>query len=174
MGLKVHDNGFVEITNEEDALEALNRFRELQEAIKEIREENDMDAMEKDAVAYKAAAQEFMLRTDQEHIEGDGWHGTIVKGSGTSHWIETEDDIPENARDDVDSLDAIIERKCESLISEKGSKARKLWMKMTKRVVDPVAIEELVNEGKLDVDEIAPAWYETPRAPYLRIFEDGD
>lgn len=168
----MHENGFVEIKTQKDALEALKRFRELKEGIEEIRAENDLDAMEKDAAAYKVAAQGFMLRSNIDSIQGDGWHGTVVRSSGTSHWIETEDDIPENARDDVESLDTIIERKTKSKISEKGSKARKLWMKMTKRVLDPEAIEELVQEGKLKVDEIAPAWYETQRAPYLRIWDD--
>lgn len=171
--LRVHDNGFVEVKTEEEALEALTKFRELQEAIREIKEENDLDAMEKDAVAFKVAAQEFMLRTDIDHIEGDGWHGTMVKGAASSHWIETDDDIPDEIGErDVMSLQSIVEKKTKSKISEKGSKARKLWMKMTKRIVDPEAIEELVQEGKLKVDEISPAWYETQRKPYLRIWND--
>ena len=174
MALKVQDNGFVEITTEDDALEALNRFRELKEAIDEVREENGLAEMEKDAAAYKAAAQEFLVRSNTDHIQGEGWHGTVVRGAGTSHWIETEDDMPETTDRDVVPLRTIIEEKCKSEISEKGSKARKLWMKMTKRVLDTDAIEELVKEGKLDVDEISPAWFETQRAPYLRIFEDGE
>lgn len=176
MALKVHDNGFVEITSKKDALDALVKFRELQEAIREIREENDLDEMEKDAAAYKVAAQKFLVDSEIDHIEGDGWHGTIVKGAASSHWIATEDDIPEDVvgERDVMPLQQIIEEKTNSKISEKGSKARKLWNKMTRRVIDPAAIEELVQEGKLKVDEISPAWYETQRAPYLRIFEDGD
>jgi urocanate hydratase len=70
------------------------------------------------------------------------------------------------------SLQSIIEKKFKSKVSVKGSKARKMWMKITKRVLDPEAIEELVQEGALDVDEISPAWYETKRAPYLRVYED--
>jgi urocanate hydratase len=172
MALKIHDNGFVEIKTEKDALEALRRFRELKEGIDEIRRENDLDDMEKDAAAYKASAQNFMIQANLKHLQGDGWHGTLVESSGTSHWIETDDDLTENMRKDARSLQSIIEEKFKSSITEKGSKARKMWLKITKRVLDPDAIEEQVNEGKLKVDEISPAWYETSRAPYLRIFED--
>ena len=172
MALKVHDNGFVEIKTEKDAVQALNAFRNLKSEIDEVRKESGLDEMEKDAAAYKAAAQKFMIDMKLDHLQGDGFHGTLVKGTGGSTWIATDDDLTDKSPARCQSLQSIIEKKFKSKVKTKGSKARKVWMKVTKRVIDPEKIEEVVNEGILDVDEIAPAWYETERAPYLRIFED--
>lgn len=172
MGLKVHDNGFVEIKTKKDAIEAMARFRDLQAEIQELKEESGLNDLEKDAVAYKAAAQSYMIDAGLDHLPGDGFHGTLVKGSGASHWIATDDDLTGNEPARCQSLQSIIEKKFKSSIKAKGSKARKVWMKITKRVIDPDAVEEAVNAKLLSVDEIAPAWYETTRAPYLRIFED--
>src|SRR5580765_1218084 len=126
MALKVHDNGFVEIKTEKDALEALVRFRNLKAEIDEVRRENELDEMEKDAAAYKAAAQEFLVRSNTDHIQGDGWHGTIVKGAGASHWIATDDELTTDAPKRCKSLQSIIEKKFKGSVKQKGSEARKL------------------------------------------------
>lgn len=170
--MKVHDNGYIEITTDEDAIEALQNAKNLQNEIEEVKAESGLDELEKDLTAYKAALRDFMIRTNIEHIPGDGFHGTLVKGSSGSRWITTDDDISENDPERVMSLQACIEKKFKSKVSEKGSKARKVWLKITKRVADPEAIEEAVNEKVLKVEDISPAWVELTRAPYLRIFED--
>lgn len=172
MAVKVQKNGFIEIKTEEDALEALTRFRNLKAEIDEVRADSGLDELEKDAVAYKAATEAFMVQARLKHIQGDGFHGTLVEGTGSSQWIATDDDLKVGTPKRCKSLQSIIEKKFKSSIGEKGSKARKMWMRITKRVLDPEAIEELVNEGVLDVDEISPAWYEVPRKPYLRLYED--
>jgi hypothetical protein len=174
--MKVHENGFIEITNAKDAKEALQSAKNLQDEIAEVKAESGLDELEKDLTAYKAALRDFMVRSDIEHVEGDGFHGTLVKGSGGSRWITDEDD-----RADLDPARC---RPLKSIIMEKFGvntlkgkhpkvqEARKLFNRITKRVADPEAIEEAVNEKLLDVDEISPAWVEIQRAPYLRIFED--
>jgi hypothetical protein len=170
--MKVHENGFVEIKSKKDAEKALEAFHNLKAEIDDLKEESGLDELEKDAMAYKAAVQAYMVTNDLEHLQGDGYHGTLVKGAGSSRWIGDESDMTGDEPARVVPLVEILEKKFKSSIATKGSKARKVWMKITKRVVDPEAIEELVAEGTLDVDEISPAWIETTRAPYLRVFED--
>jgi len=173
MALKVLDNGYVEIKTQKQALEALQRFRDLKAEIDEVKKESGLDELEADAMAYKAAAQNFMIGKDIEQLQGDGWHATLVKGHGSSRWIATDDDIQGDEREGVESLQTIIERKFKSKITSKGTKARRVWLKITKRVIDTDAIEDAVGHGTFTVDDISPAFVEQERAPYLRLFDDG-
>ena len=178
MALKVKGNGEVIIKSEKDAAEALEAFRRLQDEIKELRAESGLDELEKDAVAYKAAAQNYMKTNGIKQIQCRGFHGTLIEGFYGSHWIATPDDMTADAllgakNRNIVPLQTIIEKKFKSKVTDKGSKARKMWMKITKRVVDQNAIDELVQAGKLKVDEISPAWVEKEKAPYLRLFDDG-
>lgn len=174
MALKILNNGFVQIKTQKDAKEALSAFRDLKAEIDALKEESGLNELEKDAMAYKAAVQNFMKEKDVEQIQCDGFHATLIKGAGSSRWITDEDDLTGNETDRNATLKECIEKKFKSKVTEKGSKARKAWMKITRRVADPSAIEEAVAEGLIDVDDISPAWVETPRAPYVRVFEDAD
>src|SRR5215831_6612071 len=172
MALKVLDNGHVEIKTQKDALEALRRFRDLKTEIDELKAEVGLDDLEKDAMAYKAAAQNFMIGKDIEQLQGDGWHATLVKGHGSSRWVTDDDDLDGTEGDRVVPLKTIIEKKFKGSVKVKG-KARSVWMKITKRVADHEGIEDAVSAGDLTVDEISPAFVEKERAPYLRLFDDG-
>lgn len=176
--MKVHDNGFIEITNKKDAKEALQAAKNLQDEITTVKAETGLDELEKDLTAYKGGLTQFMVRTEMESVEGKGFHGTLVKGSGGSRWITTDDDITESDPERCKSLKSIIMEKF-GVSSLKGKdrrvvEARRLFNQITKRVADPEAIEIAVEEKQLTVDEISPAWVELSRAPYLRIFEDTD
>lgn len=171
--MKVHDNGFIEIKNEKDAVKALVAVQNLKKEIDDLRQEHGIIDLENDAVAYKAAVQNYMIEHELEQIQGDGFHGTLVKGTSSSRWITTDDDLTgDEPNEAAMSLQEIIEKKFKSKISAKGSKARKVWMKITRRIADPEALEEAVNGKTLTVDEIAPAFVQVERKPYLRIFED--
>jgi hypothetical protein len=172
MALKVLDNGYVEIKTQKDALAALQAFRDLKSEIDQVKEESGLNELEKDAMAYKAAVQNFMISKELDQLQGDGFHGTLVKGHGSSRWITDEGDLTGDEADHAMSLRVIIEEKFGEKVTKPKSKARRLWLKITKRIADTDAIEEAVNDGELTVDEIAPAFVEKDRAPYLRIFSD--
>jgi hypothetical protein len=171
-GLKVHENGFIEISSEEAATEALSRFRNLKAEIEEVRKESGLADLEKDAVAYSAAVRDFMIKHALDQLQGDGFHGTLVKGFMEARWVTDERDLSGDEPAYVETLQVLIERKCKSKISKPGSKARKLWLSLTRRVADPQLIEDAVGRGDVVVDEISAAWYERPRQPYLRVYED--
>lgn len=172
MALKVTKDGFIVIKTKKDAAEALEAFQRMKAELDELREEHGITDLEKDLVSYKAAVQTWMVENDVEQVQCDGFHGTLIKGFYGSHWIATDDDITEGDPAGAKSLQSLIEKKFKSKVKDKGSKARKVWMKITKRVVDHAAVEELVQAGTLSVDEISPAWSEKPKQPFLRIFED--
>ena len=108
MTLKIHQDGFVEIKSKKAALEALQAFRDLKAEIDEVKKESGLDELERDAMAYKAAAQKFMIDKDMEQLQGDGWHATLVKGHGSSRWITDEDDLTGDEPDRVRTLRSIL------------------------------------------------------------------
>lgn len=170
--MKVLNNGYIEIKTKKDAKEALQNAKNLQDEIAEVKKETGLDDLEKDLTAYKAALRDFMVRNEMEAVEGEGFHGTLVKGSGGSRWLTDDDDLTGDEPNRCRTLKLIIEEKFGESVKRKGA-ARRAWLKVTRRVADPEKIEAAVAEGVLDVDEISDAWIEIERKPYLRIFEDA-
>lgn len=176
MALKPTKSGEYHIKTLKEAKEALVLFQAVKNELDEIREREGMSEMEQDGVELKKAVTRFAIATKTERIDFDsGIHATLVSQFYDAQYIATEDEIPaelpEN-RKKVVPLQTIIEKKFKSKITDKGSKARKIWMKITKRVIDKGAIDQLVAEGVLTTDDLAPAFVEKEKAPYLRIFED--
>lgn len=178
MALKVHDNGFIEIRTKKDAAQALQAFQALKVERDELYEESGLKDMEADLVAYKKAVENFMVEKEIDQLQCDGFHGTLVKGFHGGHWLTTPDDVEAEAdklvalERETQDLQTIIEEKFGASVKAKGSKARKLWMKITRRVVDKDALERVIANGDLTVKDVTPAWIEWEKAPYLRVFED--
>lgn len=176
LALKPTKSGEYHIKTLKEAKEALVLFQSIKGELDEIREREGMAEMEQDGVELKKAVTRFAVSTKTERIDfDDGVHATLVSQFYGAEYIATVDEIPASLpenRKKVVPLQTIIEKKFKSKIDEKGSKARKVWMKITKRVVDKEAIDQLVAEGVFKVDDLAPAFVEKEKAPYLRIFED--
>lgn len=172
MGLEILDNGYIKIGTKKDAIQALENLRDLKAELVEVKAEAGIDDLEKDIVAYSAGIRDFMVGKNIDQLQGEGFHGTLVKGSGGTRWITTDDDLSGDEIGTVQSLQTIIEKKFKSGIDEKGSKARKVWMKITKRVLDKEALDVAVDAGILKTEDVASAMVEISRAPYVRIFSD--
>jgi hypothetical protein len=180
MALKVTPDGVYVIKTEEDAKKALRMFEARKAEILELREESGLDELDKEAISLKAAVRDWMIDkgTDKLIFE-DGKHATVVRQHYGARWIGDEDDIDPDVKKlagerELIPLRTIIEKKFESSIKEKGTKARRIWRKITKTVIDHEAMQELVSEGVFSVDEVSPAFVEQEKAPYLRIFEDAE
>jgi hypothetical protein len=174
MALKPTKNGEYHIANMKQAKEALVLFQAVKAEIESVREQYGLGEMEIDAVELKKAVSRWAIETDTERIDFDkGFHATLVKQSFDSQFIATDDEIPDDLPEGrkVVPLQRIIEKKFKGTIKEKG-KARKVWMRITKRVVDRAMIDEIVSEGILSADDLKPAFVQREKAPYLRIFED--
>lgn len=167
MALKVTDEGFIVIKTKKDAVAALTKFQTLKAERDEAYEEAGIKDMDEELVALKAAVTNFMKEKEMETIECKGFHGTMVTSYYGGHWIGTKDDITDDDPAGARSLKSILQKKF-------GVKAAKpIWMRITKRVPDHQAIEEAIAEGVFTVKDVAPAWSEKQKAPYLRIFEDS-
>ena len=172
MALKVTEDGFIVIKSKKDAKAALTKFQNLKQERDELYEESGMKDMEEELVSLKAAVTKFMADNEVEQIQCEGFHATLITGYHGGHWVATPDELADEP-EGINALSSIIEKKFKSKISDKGSKARKVWLRITKRVVDHEAVEAAVADGTLKVKEIAPAWSEKEKAPYVRVFEDA-
>lgn len=168
MPLKMLDNGQYVVTNAKQAKEALNAMRELQSSIEEIEKENDLPEMRQDAVEMKKAVQRWMEQADKDQLQCDGYHATLVRANYDGRWIGSDEDLV-----DADSPEGAIPLK--RILKKKiGRPAYKeVWARITKRVVDPSALDDVVAEGILSADDVAPAYVEKTKAPYLRIYDES-
>lgn len=168
MALKMLDNGQYVVKNAKQAKEALGAMRELQASIEEIEKENDLPEMRQDATEMKKAVQRWMEETEADQLQCDGYHATLIRGNYDGRWIGTDEDLVDaNSPDGAIPLRRILKKKFDK------AGAKEVWQRITKRVVDPDVLDEVVAEGILAADEVAPAYVEKTKAPYLRIFDES-
>jgi len=183
MALKQLSNGTYEIRNMKDAVAALNLFQTLDEEIIELMQEHGITEMMQDAVELKKAVTKWAVETKTERIDYEGHHATLISQNYDARFIGTKDEVPtdraelyrygivdEHGREvrKIVPLRAILKKK----FKKHPAKVKEIWQRATVRIVDKEAVEELISEGVLTVDEIAPCFVEKTKAPYLRPFED--
>ena len=165
-----------EVTSFEKARDALKAIQSRKDKIESLMTQHSIYKMQAEIEALKEAATAWAVESETERIDFQigkkHFHATLVEQAYGSQFIGTEDDMPADASSDAKPLSEILAEKFGGSIDKKGSLARKVWLRVTKRVVDKEAVEELVAEKALTVDELAPCFYEKQKKPYLRIFTD--
>jgi hypothetical protein len=172
MGLKMLSNGQYEVKTLKDAKAALEGMVALEAEISELMKEHGIDEMMQDAAEMKRAAQAFCAAKEIDRVDLDGCHFTLIKQAYDSRFIATDDDLngAEPADRKIVPLRKIIRKKFGPF--GKGKKSSEIWKRITKPTVVKEALDEVVAEGLLTVDEIAPSFVEKQKAPYLRRFND--
>jgi hypothetical protein len=171
-------------TPQTEAAKLLTTITELQITIAIARSKAGLDDLEARLDEAKSSLTALMAANGLEQVEGAKHHATLIRQNYSSAFLATKDDIPTD-RDELLSIGAISEdgsvRKLVSLRTiirkkygpfKKGSKSSEIWKRITKPVVLPDAVEEVVAEGLLSIKEITPAFIEKQKKPYVRIFED--
>lgn len=97
--------------------------------------------LKQDVEAIKAAIQEYLISSETTKFEHDGVNLTMVQAH-KRFW-------------NPDKLKQII--------------GKAMFIKVSNYTIDPAKIDELVKAGKLEENEIAPAFEEVANKPYLRI-----
>jgi len=162
MALKRYKNGTFEITSMKQAKEAYALMQELSDSILELEKEHGISEMRQDANNLKLSADSFLIKSAKDDIviEDIGKRAKVIRVFD-GQWIETKEDLrrisaPSGAR----SLRSIV--------------GKDLWKKITKRTLDPEKLMEAVATGRINEDEIAVAYHQEPRKPYVRLYEDSD
>jgi hypothetical protein len=154
------------IKSKAQAKSALALMQELKDEISALSKEHGIDEMMQDAVELKKAVEGFMIEKDIDEIQIDNEsYGKLIKGGYDRHWVLLDSEIPEDAPG-VKSLRSILKKKY------KGQPAqfKEVMRRITKRIPDAEKIEEAVSDGTLRESEIAPAFVEKEKKPYLRVF----
>lgn len=173
-GVKVNSNGSYTVTSKEGAVKALKMMNERSEEAQALMAEHGISELMQEATELKKAATAFCVAKGVEKLDLGDQYATLREDGYDRRWILDDDEITDESLPvGVVSLHSIIVAKYGNELKVKGSKARKLWMKITKRVVDAEALQEAVDRGDLDEDEIEPAFVEKKKAPYLRLYPKG-
>jgi len=172
MALKMLKNGQYVVKSRADAVAALEGMIALESEIRELMKEQGIDEMMQDAAEMKKAAQAYCVNNGIDRLDLEGVHFTLIKQAYDSRFIATEDDLtgdePDNRQ--IIPLRKIIRKKFGPF--GKGTNASRIWKRITKSVIVKEALDEVVAEGLLTVDEISPSFVEKHKTPYLRKFED--
>jgi len=170
VALNMLKSGQYTIKTKKQAVEALQMMETLKAEIAELEAKYGISEMQQDATELKKAVTRYCEVNDIDRIDFTTndvpMHGTLVSGFDKK-WLLTDEDLrsagqPKGAK----SLRRILRKKISP------AEFKQVWARVTKRVVDPEGINELVDEGMLDESDVAPALVEKPRASYLRIFKD--
>lgn len=157
---------------QQDAEKLLKKIAEKQLTLDVLKAESPIPPLEKEISELKERLTLLMLSKNIEQVQGPDCHATLIQQNYGGRFLATSEDVaeaqPEFRDRKLKSLCAIITKKY-----GKGSdEFKEIWGRITKRVILPDALEEVVNEGLLSVDEISPAFVEKTKKPYARIFKD--
>lgn len=154
------------VKSKAQAKAALLLMEELKNDIATLKREHGIDELEQDAVELKKAAEGYMVAKEVDEIQLDnGNYAKLIRGGYDRHWVLNDSEIPENAPG-VKSLRSILKKK----FGTSTAGYRDAMRRITKRIPDAEKIEEAVSEGLLTEKEIAPAFVEKERKPYLRLY----
>lgn len=165
MALKTNKNGSYTVTTKADAVKALKMMQERQEEVMRLQAEAGITELMQEATELKKAATAYVVANGIEKLDLGDHYATLRQDGYARQWIATKDDLEKlDAPTGAIPLRTILKK---SLTPENF---KEVWNRVTKRVVDADALQEAVDEGILDEEEIAPAFVEKTKAPYLRLY----
>ncbi len=172
MALKTDKDGNYILKNEKDVVRALKLMENLAIEIAEIEEKHGIRDMQTQAVELKKAATTYCVDNDVTEIElGNGRYGKLIEQGHNRRWILSradlsgDDQLPKGFK----SLKQILKKKFPDV-----GKRKAILSRITTRTVNPQGIQELITEGVLREKDVAPAYIEDAKAPYLRIYGEAD
>lgn len=168
-GLKANENGTYTITSKDGAIKALKMMQERSEEAQALMQEQGITELMQEATELKKAATAYCVAKGISQLDMEDSYATLREDGYDRRWIATRKELADvSAPDGAVPLYEIIRRGFTNI------EGKEIWKRITKRVVDPEALQEVVDEGILSEDEIAPAFVEKKKAPYLRIYPKGE
>lgn len=168
MALRRLKNGQYRVRNLAEAKEALQGSLNLKDEIEAVMKEHGITELMEDAAEMKKAATAWAAETDTERIDlGKGRQGEPYallrrdKYGGT--WVVSEDDL-ENAPVAAVPLIKILRKKFKD-----RTERSEILNRVTRRTIDAAGLERVVSEGLLTTEDVAPAFYEKEKAPFLMM-----
>jgi len=170
MALTRRDNGEYVLKSQKQLKSALALMQELAEDISTIEKEQGIDEMRQDATELKRAATRYAVENGIEKIQLEGdQYAVLVRAGHNRRWLLNDNEIERSMPKGTKSLRSILKKKFPS-----KPKFVQVWKRVTKRVPDPEGIQECIDEGLLTEKEIAAAFVEDEKAPFLRIYGSNE
>jgi hypothetical protein len=139
------------------AAQLLEESVELKQKAEALMAEHGITEMLAEADTLKQRATEFCVENEIERLElSNGRYGKLIESTQERVIVGTKDEMPVNAPRTLRPLKSLV--------------SKEVWMKITKRVPDADKIEQAIGDGLLTLDDVAPAYFERMRKPYLRVF----
>jgi len=162
-------NGEYVLKSRQELVRALRMMQGLKLEIAQWKKENGIDEMEQDAVELKKAAERYMTSKGLDEIQLEGTsYAKLIRAGYDRRWILLDKDMPDEAHPSAMSLRRILKRHFST------DEFKAVWARVSKRVADPEGIQEVVDEGLITENEIAPAFIEKERRPFLRIYGERE
>jgi hypothetical protein len=147
MPLKLPQEGVYVISSDEGLTDALELLRDLKQELLALEE------MQRDATALSKAIGTYMIEHDEKRTSARGIKATVVQTT-SKHIVASRSDITGKTPIGIVPLDELVERK--------------VFQKLTRRVADEEKITKAINDGLVELDTIAKAFYEVKNSPYVR------
>ena len=170
MALKRLKNGQFQVRNVQEAKEALIGSENLKAEVETLMREHGISEMMEDASEMKKAATAWAANTDTQRIDlGTGRQGEpyalLRKDKYGGKWIASSDDLDADTPAGAIPLIYILRQKFKN-----KTERSEIWNRVTKRSVDVDSLNRVVQEGVLSAEDIAPAFYEKEKAPFLIVY----
>jgi hypothetical protein len=164
--LKRLNNGQYKVTSKKEAVEALSTMAELTTEILALMAEHGITEMQEDATELKKAATRWAAQNEVARIDlPDGSHATLRRDKYGGHWIATDDDLTTDDAASAVPLLRILRKKYKNKVTRS-----EIWNRVTRRQVDSDALQRVIAEGILTAEEVAPAYAEKEKAPFLIVY----
>jgi hypothetical protein len=167
MTVKSNINGTYTVKTKADAIKALKMMQERSEEAQALMKEHGINELMQEAAELKKAATAYCVAKRITKLDMDDSYAQLREDGYDRRWIATSSELasldnPAGAT----PLRVILINKWKS----QPDTFKVVWRRITKRVVDADALQEAVDEGIVTEDEIAPAFVEKHKSPYLRVY----
>lgn len=159
--MKQDKDGNYLIKNDQDAKHLLEHMAKKKGEIEHLRKVHGLDALDEDRKKASKAIAEYLAAKNRKAIRTPEIVGEVVERT-KSFWIWSEDDIPEG-------LEARSLRRILRLKFRNKEKYNSIVNHITRRVIIPEGIQELVNEGVLKKKDIEDAFVTVVETRYMNL-----
>jgi|SRR5215467_7262522 len=151
------------VTSEAAARAALTEMRSLKSEAERLMEEHGIKEKLEKADALKKAVTTWAVENEMDVINlGTGVYYRLRRDKYGGQWVATDDDVNVDTPPAVVPLKTILKKKFPD-----KDRFTEVWYKVTRRSVDPEKLERAILQGDLTHEEVAPAFYEKEKSPFL-------
>src|SRR5262245_368372 len=155
------------VKTEAEAKRALLKYREIKDDIAVRMAAAGIPELEEQADELRRQATDWAVKSDKETISlGGTLYARLRRDKYGGTWMATDNDVTAYTPVNVMSMRANLKKK----YAKDAAQFREVWNRVTKRAVDPEKLDRVVQEGVLTADEIAPAYYEKDKKPFIQIY----